>query len=136
MVKIHGDIMEMFCLSAHHLTRLDEPIDKDSIVDANSLPRCPQCGDTCRPNVVWFGEMLPPEPFSRAREFAARCDLFLIVGTSGTVSGGYGFAELARYAGATVIEVNPETSALSPLADISVRAPAAVALPEIFKKSS
>ncbi len=79
--------------------------------------------------------MLPPEPVFAGREFAAACDMLLIVGTSGVVGGGYGLAELARLASALVVEVNPEESALTHLADISVRKPAAEALPRIFHKS-
>lgn len=136
MVKLHGDIMRMRCLSEGSIIQLERPLDKDSIVSSETLPRCPQCGSICRPDVVWFGELLPIEPLECARRFAERCDLFLIVGTSGAVSGGYGFTELAKYSGALVIEVNPEESMLSHLADAVVRLPAAQSLPEIFTKSS
>jgi HlyD family secretion protein len=38
-----------------------------------------------RPDVVWFGEMLPPEALQSAMRAASRCELFLSVGTSGLV---------------------------------------------------
>jgi len=133
MVKLHGSIMEMRCLDAGHVIALKEPLDKDAIAK-ESLPKCPTCDSVCRPNVVWFGEMLPPEPIYAGREFAAACDMLLIVGTSGVVGGGYGLAELAKLAGALVVEVNPEESALSHLAEVSVRHPAADALPKIFHR--
>ncbi|MHB0997715.1 MAG: SIR2 family NAD-dependent protein deacylase [Armatimonadota bacterium] len=132
MVKLHGDIMEILCLDRGHLVRVDVPVDSESIVDRESLPRCPQCGGEARPNVVWFGEMLPVEPLYKAHDFSGDCDLFIIVGTSGAVSGGYGFTESAKYAGALIIEVNPEESALSHLADISIRLPAAEVMSQIF----
>lgn len=135
MVKIHGDIMEIQCTDAGHSARIDQSIDSEAIVDRNTLPVCPVCGGSARPNVVWFGEMLPIEPMHKAYDFAASCDLFIIVGTSGAVSGGYGFAELAKKAGALVIEVNPEESVLSHLADITIRQPAAVAMSQIYHKT-
>lgn len=133
MVKLHGDIMELRCLDSYHITTLESPLDKDE-VEADRLPKCPECGGVCRPNVTWFGELLAPEPLDIGSEFASRCDLFLIVGTSGMVSGGYGFAELAKRAGALIVEVNPERSALTHLADISIRRPAAKALTKIFHR--
>ena len=132
MVKLHGDIMETRCLKKGHVVTLDQPFDKDSITSRGTLPKCPKCGEACRPNVVWFGELLPEKPLVTGREFAESCDLFLIVGTSGVVSGGYGFTELARYAGALILEVNPQESALTHLAHLSLRLPAAEALPRIL----
>lgn len=133
MVKIHGDIMETRCLGNGHITRAYSPYDKDAMISRETLPRCTECGGLARPNVVWFGEMLPIEPLNVAWEFSGICDLFVIVGTSGTVSGGYGFTELAKRAGALILEVNPQESALTHLADYFVKLPAAQALPEIFQ---
>jgi len=133
MAKLHGDIMEMRCLGKGHVIPLDSPLEEDSITSRDDFPKCPQCGSICRPNVVWFGEFLPVEPLNLGRDFSARCDLFIIVGTSGVVSGGYGFTELAKLAGAFIIEVNPQESALTHLAHASIRLPAAQALPEMLE---
>jgi len=133
MVKLHGDIMQSRCLkNPDHVTRVQAPIGQDAILDRKSIPVCPKCGNPCRPDVVWFGELLPLRPLEAAREFSAHCDLFLIVGTSGVVSGGYGFTELAKAAGATVIEVNPEESALSRYVDFAVRMPATKGLSQLL----
>ena len=132
MAKLHGDIMEIRCLGHGHVTRLDTPLHEGDITSRDDFPKCPECGSVCRPNVVWFGEFLPVGELERARKFSARCDLFFIVGTSGIVSGGYGFAELAKYANALIIEVNPQESALSWLADASIRLPAAEAFSELL----
>jgi NAD-dependent deacetylase len=136
MVKIHGDIMQMSCLDHGHMTHFKEPIGESSITGQDSLPKCPICGSMCRPDVVWFGELLPMEPLERARSFCADCDLFLIVGTSGVVSGGYGFAQTAKASGALIIEVNPEETALSHLADVTLRSPAAQIVPLLFTNNS
>lgn len=136
MVKLHGDIMQTLCLEHGHVTHLTEPYDMDTITSRESLPRCQQCGGMARPNVVWFGENLPIEPPERGRRFSESCDLLLIVGTSGAVSGGYGFTQLAKFAKALIIEVNPEESALSCLADVTIRLPAAEIIPELFINNS
>jgi len=131
MVKLHGDIMEILCLEGGHVCRVTSPMDGSNI-GPDALPTCPKCGGAARPNVVWFGEMLPVEPLAEGSEFARRCDLLFIIGTSGAVSGGYGFAEFAKRGGACIVEINPEESALTYLADISIRKPAAAAMPELF----
>lgn len=134
IAKIHGDIMEITCLSKGHLSRVDSQTLIDEAMDVKSLPVCPECGGKARPNVVWFGEMLPTEPLSKAYEAAGACDLFIIVGTSGVVSGGYGFTEMAKNAGALIIEVNPEESTLSRFADICIRNNAVSAMSQIYRK--
>jgi NAD-dependent deacetylase len=131
LVKIHGDVMEIKCLEKGHLTRVESALDQDSVT-LDNLPVCPKCWGRARPNVVWFGEMLPHEALMSATSFAEKCDLLLIVGTSGVVSGGYGFTELAKFAGAYIVEVNPLPSNLTHLADASIREPAALALPKLF----
>ena len=136
MVKLHGDIMQTRCLNKGHILRLDSPLDPEKIQDRDSLPRCPECGARCRPDVVWFGEWLPSGPLESGILFSGTCDLLFIVGTSGAVSGGYGFAEFAKRAGALIIEVNPEESALSHYAEVVIREPAAEALPRIFSGKS
>ncbi len=71
---------------------------------------CPACGKSgyMRPDVVWFGEM--PRQMERIYEALARCDLFVSIGTSGTVYPAAGFVEEARRAGAHTVELNLEPS--------------------------
>jgi NAD-dependent deacetylase len=66
-----------------------------------------------RPNVVLFGEMLPIGAFERAAHEAENCDLCFVVGTSAVVYPAASIPEIARSAGAYVVEVNPERTPLS-----------------------
>jgi NAD-dependent deacetylase len=96
-------------------------------------PRC-ECGGLFRPAVVWFGEILPQDALQRAMSEAAACDLLLAVGTSATVFPAAGLIELAHRGGAAVIEVNPEATAFSSLADLRLRAAAGAALPALVEE--
>ena len=71
---------------------------------------CMTCGRTgqMRPDVVWFGEM--PRDMDRIYEALGACDLFVSIGTSGTVYPAAGFVMEARAAGAHTIELNLEPS--------------------------
>jgi len=96
-------------------------------------PTCAGCGGLVRPGVVWFGESLPADALSAAVEAAARCDLLLAVGTSGVVYPAAEIPEVAARHKATVIQVNPQPTALDRVADVNLRGPAAVVLPELVR---
>ena len=80
-------------------------------------PRCPRCGELLRPDVVWFGELLPGVAINRAYDLAGTCDAMLVVGTSGVVQPAASLPFIARRAGATVIDVNPDHDEIAGVAD-------------------
>jgi NAD-dependent deacetylase len=73
-------------------------------------PRCPQTGSLLRPDVVWFGEMLPRDALERAGAATQDCDLFLSIGTSGQVEPAASMPYWALQSGATVAIINPDLS--------------------------
>jgi NAD-dependent deacetylase len=97
-------------------------------------PHCAQCGNLVRPDVVWFGEMLPTAALAAAECAAQACDVALIVGTSGAVWPAAGLAALARRAGAFVAIVNPHESEIDDAAHVVLRATAAQALPQLLQR--
>jgi NAD-dependent deacetylase len=131
MVKIHGDAWQMRCLDHGDVFDVRE-FDFPDEFTADTLPTCPNCGSICRRNIVWFGEYVPQEPMMAAVTAAANCDLMIIVGTSGEVSGGYGFAEYASHNSAKIVEVNPARGNLTEYADFWIPEPAGVAMPEMW----
>jgi NAD-dependent deacetylase len=93
--------------------------------------RCRSCGGNLRPDVVWFGEMLPVAVIEAATNAAQMCDVFFSIGTSSVV---YPAADLWRRAkdcGAIIIEINKDPTPLSPLADYSFLGKAGQILPEL-----
>jgi len=113
VLHIHGSLARFRCNRCHAPYTL-KPEDEG----AQEPPRCLNCGGPVRPDVVWFGEMLPYEVLRGAQQAALTCDVMLVVGTSGVV---YPAAELpytAKSAGAFVIDVNPDPSAISSMADV------------------
>lgn len=96
-------------------------------------PRC-DCGGLFRPGVVWFGELLPEVAFARAARASAAADLFVVVGTSGTVWPAAGLVETAARGGAAIVEVNREATPLSELATLSLRGSAGELLPRLTEE--
>ena len=127
LVELHGNIRRLRCLDHAH------PFDGE-IADEegeSDPPPCPVCGSPLRPDVVWFGEMLPQRAVKRAWDEAARCDALLLVGTSGTVWPAAELPHVARRRGAFIVEVNAEPSELTPLADVFLRGTAGGILPRL-----
>jgi NAD-dependent deacetylase len=98
---------------------------------AGSPPCCDRCGNMLRPDVVWFGEMLPARTMGDAEKAARTCDLMLVVGTSGVV---YPAAGLARMSAGKVVIVNPEATELDDAADAVLRGKAAQLLPQLLEE--
>jgi NAD-dependent deacetylase len=121
-LKLHGDIWTLRCTRCPREWRDPQP----------SLPEIPPrctCGHIGRPGVVWFGEALPDEILSQAVAAARTADLFLVIGTSAVVYPAAGLVHLAKSAGAKVVEINIDATPVTDLVDLSLRAPAAEALP-------
>lgn len=95
-------------------------------------PRCADCGNLVRPGVVWFGEALPAATLAAAEQAVERCELMLVVGTSGAVLPAAGLAGLGRRAGAYVAVVNPHASELDDTAHAVLAGTAATVLPALF----
>src|SRR5213079_2265371 len=98
------------------------------------LPRCADCGQLLRPDIVWFHEMLPEDVWQEALGATAECQCFLVVGTSAIVYPAAGLIEMARGQGARVIEVNLDSTAASTSADLSLYGPSGLLLPRLVEK--
>jgi NAD-dependent deacetylase len=126
VVELHGTLRDARCHACARRMDMQEAVDRSP----DAPPRC-ECGGPFRPAVVWFGEMLPQAALERAMRESAACDLLLAVGTSATVFPAAGLIELAHRGGAAVLEVNPEDTAFSTLADLRIREAAGIALPAL-----
>jgi len=126
LLKLHGDLWTLRCVgcSAETVNR--------TVPLPEMPPRC-SCGGLLRPGVVWFGETLPVDALQQALLAAERAQVCLVVGTSAVVQPAASLPLLARRAGARVIEVNAESTPLSPLAEASFLGPAGVLLPQLVE---
>jgi NAD-dependent SIR2 family protein deacetylase len=125
VIRLHGDIWTLRCLQC------GKAVQELSVPLPVRPPRCP-CGGMQRPGVVWFGEGLPEEEWSRADRAAAGCEVLLVVGTSAVVYPAANLVPRACRAGAKVIEVNLEETPVSRQVDCSLRGKAGEVLPELL----
>jgi len=121
--ELHGSIITVKCTVCSF---------KGNITSSFSrLPPLCKCGNILRPDVVWFGEPLPQDVWQDAISQASSCDTMIVVGTSLVVSPANLLPVYAKQNGATIIEVNPEETPMTPSMDLSIRSSAARALPEL-----
>ncbi|HEU4521495.1 MAG TPA: NAD-dependent deacylase, partial [Thermoanaerobaculia bacterium] len=120
LVELHGNIFRVRCMSDGTSATRDEAF--------TDLPPHCECGALLRPDVVWFGEMLPEDAVARASAAMMGADLLLIVGTSGVVYPAAGLVALHR---GLSIEINPQASALSSACTFAIPSRAAEVTPAI-----
>ena len=101
LIHMHGELLKAACTVTGRVC--DWP--GDLAADEPS-PHHP--AGRLRPHIVWFGEM--PLQMDRIEAALARCDLFVSIGTSGSVWPAAGFVETAARAGARTVELNLEPS--------------------------
>ena len=108
--ELHGNIMRDYCMSCGRKFHDEE------LPDSPGVPRCP-CGGLVRPDVVWFGEILPEGEWKESVRRTERSEVFFSVGTSAVVYPAASLPVVAKRAGAYVVEVNIEKTELSEVAD-------------------
>lgn len=129
ILEVHGNIMRSFCVSCEKFA------DENFLLNLREGDKaeCGDCGGLLRPDVVWFGEMLPAKVWQKSVEAAESCDLFFTIGTSAAVYPAAGLPMVAGENGAYVVEINPQETEISSHVDECLRGPSAVVLPEVLK---
>jgi len=140
VVELHGSLFRFRCSRDDTPVAWQDPDDDDPIAmealergETTPVPHCPDCGALIRPDVVWFEEALPEAAYARAEEAARDCEVCLVVGTSALVWPAAGLPLIALRRHALLIEINPEPTDLSPRADLAIRLPADMALPQLTR---
>jgi len=127
IIELHGNLKHYKCFDCEKPTTI-------TLEDLGTEPPlCVECGGLIRPDVVWFGEYLLESALRAANAISRSCDVMLVVGTSGLVYPAAGLPALAKEFGATLIEVNPDETAISEQMDISLRGASGVVLPQVVE---
>lgn len=126
IIELHGNIHRTKCFEENMV--IDEWPDTGAVP-----PHCPRCNGYLRPDVVWFNETMPRTEWRSAVEATSECEVFFSIGTSAIVQPAASLPYLALERGATVIEINPDETSLTPQATYSLRGKSGDVLPELFE---
>jgi NAD-dependent deacetylase len=127
VIELHGNITRARCTAGcGAFTRWEET--------PTGVPNCPNCGAKLRPDVIWFGEMIPTDELSKAMQVAQTCTVFFSIGTSGVVQPAATLPLVAKEAGALLVEINTEETQLTPFVDYYFQGKSGKILPELVKQ--
>jgi NAD-dependent deacetylase len=127
VIELHGNIRRNFC------QRCRRRYDDESFLTVAEVQRC-ECGGAIRPDVVWFGEMLPEAALELAEQRARRANVLFTIGTSAVVYPAAGIPMLALQSGAYVVEINPEETPLTRYVHESLRVASGEVMPGIMER--
>ena len=121
VIHMHGELTVTRC---HHCQATRPDV---GTLTAEAV--CEACGraEGARPHVVWFGEM--PLYMDEIEDALSRADLFVSIGTSGSVYPAAGFVSQARAMGIATCEINLEPSANAYVFDEKLYGPASEVVP-------
>ena len=106
VIEFHGTFAWQYCMECRKRC-------ETSRIDMSRIPPRCGCGGIYRPDVVFFGEMIPQQHLIRSRQIASECDVMLVVGTSAVVHPAALMPVIAKHNGAKVIEINMEHTPLT-----------------------
>ena len=126
-MHIHGEIRKNKCSKCDY--------SEDVSLQRTPLLPCPRCKELLRPGVIWFDEELEHRQVQRIEDFLKKegCDLVLIIGTSAGFSYIVDWALRGISPSGSLVEINPNPTSISILADRVLRDRASVAVPRLFK---
>jgi NAD-dependent deacetylase len=123
ITELHGNAERNYCIKCK---KFYNEID----LNQKSVMKC-ECGGLIRPDVVWFGEMLPFDALRFAEDCAMRSDVFFTIGTSAEVYPAALLPLMARKSGAYVAEINTRLTAISNEVDIVIEGKSGEILKEL-----
>jgi NAD-dependent deacetylase len=126
VIELHGNIGRVKCSLEGIPTEIWEETTPPP-------PHCPHCFGLLRPDVVWFGEVLPEKAVREATRATATCDIFFSIGTSGQVYPAASLIDLARGTNATIVVINPDEEAQASPSFYKLNGPAGQILPELVQ---
>jgi NAD-dependent deacetylase len=116
-VEVHGSIRTSTCPRCGERYELARVLE---LLAAAPVPACPACGAVLKPDVIFFGELLPAEAIDRAFELAASAGLLLVVGSALEVQPVAGLPYETLNAGGAVAIVNRGPTAFDSRATLKV----------------
>lgn len=120
VLQMHGDLLAAKCAKCGAKWQAPLVMSKDD--------PCPACSaKACRPDIVWFGES--PYHMPAIRSAIAACDLFVVIGSSGSVYPAAGFVTVARELGIATLSINLERPSRSYTFDQVMEGPATRMVP-------
>jgi NAD-dependent SIR2 family protein deacetylase len=160
VVDLHGRLDRVRCIHcgqsysrhaiAEHITRINPGIDMTvasgrvkpdgdvaaDVIDGFVVPECELCGGTLKPEVVFFGELVPPDVFARADTMLKDADALVVAGSSLVVNTGMRLVERAKKQKKPVVVINRGPTKADSVATVRIEGGTSEALSTIVRHLS
>lgn len=121
VIEVHGTIRRVMCWQCGRRAPMEEALAR--VRAGEDDPHCTACGGILKSDTISFGQSLEPEVIDRAFAAASEADLLIAIGTTLQVQPVASLVPVAARAGAAVVIVNDQPTAMDALADVVIRAP-------------
>lgn len=129
VLEVHGSMSTLTCTSCYQQYDSDEFI--RPYLETGAMPRCPNCGNVLKPDVVLFEEQLPFRTWLQAQKETKACDLMLVCGSSLEVTPVANLPYQALENDARLIIVNSTPTYIDQRSDVVLREDVAEVVPRI-----
>jgi len=130
VIEVHGSIRTSSCSRCGRAYPLRDVL---PLVEATGIPRCAHCSSVLKPDVIFFGELLPADEMARASELARSAGLLLVVGSSLEVHPVAGLPEETLEAGGRLAIVNRDPTPYDSRSALRVSGSAREVLAEVAR---
>jgi len=129
VLEVHGTLNTLTCIGCYQQQSTDDFI--DAYIDHGEIPRCPECQQILKPDVVLFEEQLPAKTWLSARRSSENCDVMIVAGSSLEVMPVAGLPARAAENNAKIIVVNKSETYIDPQAEAVLQGDVAEIIPAI-----
>jgi NAD-dependent deacetylase len=129
VVEVHGTLHTVVCMSCGERAPMERALER--VRAGEEDPPCRSCGGILKSATISFGQNLVVEDLQRAMDAARRSDLLLAVGSTLAVYPVADMVPVAHMAGARIVIVNAEETAMDDLADAVIRGSIGEVLPQL-----
>ena len=133
VIEVHGTVHEVRCMNCNWRGPMQAALER--VRAGEEDPDCRSCGGILKSATISFGQGLDPQVIDRALQAAEEADLLIAIGTSLSVYPVANAVPLAKSAGAQVIIVNAEPTAMDGVADLVLRGAIGEILPELARNT-
>ncbi|MGD0279173.1 MAG: NAD-dependent deacylase [Smithella sp.] len=120
--ELHGNMQWLVCLDCGE--HYDLELIRKKHPSPDQFPSCEKCRGILKPDVVFFGEMLPQHTLMMAERESQECDLFIVIGSSLVVYPAAYMPIYAKRSGANIVIINRGDTGHDDIADVFINAPA------------
>ncbi len=119
--EIHGHLRTGTCMKCGKKYKMEEIMEK--LKEGELPPRCDDCKKVIKPDIVLFGDSLPPEEYGKSLDAAKKCDLMLVLGSSLVVAPASGLPAAALREGAKMVIMNKMATGYDREAEVVIHKP-------------